>query len=291
MRALVDDPAEPVPARTPRRRRRRRWLVVAAVFAALLLGVGSCAVVRWQSRGPDEASVSDALGRFRASSTTVVAESVQGRPAAGVYTYAGTGEEELSFAGTHQAEGPSIPGTVTYGDDDCWTFQIDYNTFHRQTWDWCARDGRMVELGGTTQQKFDFVAFKVDEHSTFSCDPPFVVVDPRAEPGDTVAVSCRGHSETTDSDMLSSGTNRFAGRETIDVGGRPVDAVHYIAERTMSGDQTGTEHSEMWFAADTGLPLRNERTITVVSPAPSPLDSVTYTEHGSWALQSLTPQT
>ncbi len=67
--------------------------------------------------------------------------------------------------------------------------------------------------------------------------------------------------------------------------------MHYVSERTLSGDQTGTEHTEMWFAVDNGLPLRNERTITVVSPAPSPLDSVTYTEHGSWALQSLTPQT
>ncbi|HEX5095187.1 MAG TPA: hypothetical protein VFX21_04210, partial [Acidimicrobiia bacterium] len=144
-----------------------------AALVALTVGVGAYAFEMWRSRGPDEASVSEAVTRFRSSSTTVASEAMRVRPAAGVYTYAGSGEEELSFAGTHQTEGPSIPGTVTYGDNGCWTFQVEYNTFHRQTWNWCTRGGRVVELGGTTQQKFDFVAFKVDEQSTITCDPPF----------------------------------------------------------------------------------------------------------------------
>ncbi len=155
MRALVDTARETLeeiasdtaatPAPVRRRPRRRAWIVATAALVALTVGVGAYAFEMWRSRGPDEASVSEAVTRFRSSSTTVASEAMRVRPAAGVYTYAGSGEEELSFAGTHQTEGPSIPGTVTYGDNGCWTFQVEYNTFHRQTWNWCTRGGRVVE--------------------------------------------------------------------------------------------------------------------------------------------------
>jgi hypothetical protein len=38
------------------------------------------------------------------------------------------------------------------------------------------------------------------------------------------------------------------------------------------------------------MPLRNERELTVVSPAPAPLDSLTYTERSEWRLDSLEPR-
>jgi hypothetical protein len=247
-------------------------------------------VSRWSSRGPKEASVDDAVDRFRSSSSLAPPSGVL-QPRAGVYTFTGEGDERLSFLSTGQSQGPEMPGTIRAGKRGCWTFEIEYNSFHRQSWDWCVRDGRLVERGGTTHQQFDFVAFQVDETSDITCRPPFVVVDPVASPGAVRPVHCTGASKTTDTEMSSDGTSRFIGRESLDIGAATVPALHYRMQRAITGEQTGKERTDMWFAAADGMPLRNERRITVVSPAPAPLDSVTYTEQGAWQLASVTPRT
>ena len=59
----------------------------------------------------------------------------------------------------------------------------------------------------------------------------------------------------------------------------------------MSGDQTGDVAVDTWFAESDGLPLKETHDIRVVSPAPAPIDHVTYSERGSWRLTSLTPRT
>lgn len=260
-----------------------------AALTVTLAAAGGWFAWRWQARGPDEASVSDAVDRFR-SSSTVPRPALGLRPPAGVYTYAGSGEEHLSFLSTSQTQGPTIPGTVTHTTGGCWTFAVEYNTFHRQTWEWCARGDRLLESGGTTRQQFDFVAFTVDEHSEVVCDPPFALADREARAGAVVSTRCETHSDTTGTDMVSTGTVRFVGRETVDVGGAAVPALHYRADRTFTGDQTGRERTDLWLAERDGLPLRNTRDIQVVSPAPAPLDEVTYSERGEFHLTSLRPQ-
>jgi hypothetical protein len=287
----VDDVnAPPTDREIPHARQHRaRWLVAGTVLVVLIVG-GVWFAIQWLGRGPEEASVSDAVDRFRTSPTDPSPSGMLA-PAAGVYTYVGQGEEHLSFLSTSQPEGPTLPGTITHGDAGCWTFEIEYNSFHRQSWEWCEQDGRLVERGGTTYQQFDFGAFKVDDTSRVLCDPPFVAFDPGARPGDTAAVDCRGDSETIGTELSSQGTARFVGHESVDVAARTVPALHYRMRREISGDQTGEERTDMWFSADNGMPLRNAREIIVVSPAPAPLNSVTYTERGEWQLATLTPQT
>ena len=247
---------------------RRRWLIVGFVLVAVVMVSGALFVRRWRERGPDEASVSAAVDRFRSSSTTAGDAGIIA-PEPGVYAYRGEGDERLSFMSTSQTQGPTMPATVVRDSNGCWTFEIEYNSFHRQSWEWCEVGGQLVERGGTTHQKFDFVAFKMDETTTLVCDPPFVALNPRARVGDSVATHCSGHSETTGTDMSSVGTMRYAGRaRTSTSAGRHVPALHYIADRTLTGDQSGREHVEMWFAERNGLPLRNEREIVVASPAP-----------------------
>jgi hypothetical protein len=265
-------------------------LLVVVIVLAVLTVVGVWLAIRWNARGPDEASVGEAVERFRSSSTQSRAADVL-VPRAGVYTFSGSGEERLSFLSTSQPQGPVLPGTVTHGDSGCWTFQIEYNSFHRQTWDWCSRDGMLFEHGGTTHQQFDFVAFAVDETSRFTCDPPFVAVDPETEPGDAVTSRCTGRSGTSDTEVTSDGASRFVGRESVDIGGTPVPALHYEIRRNLTGDQEGDQRVDMWFAVADGMPLRNERELTVDSPAPAPLNSVTYTERGEFQLDSLEPRT
>ena len=57
----------------------------------------------------------------------------------------------------------------------------------------------------------------------------------------------------------------------------------------LRGDQSGGLQADIWFARTNGMPVRERHTISVVSPAPAPINQVTYTETGQWQLASLTP--
>ena len=245
---------------------RKRFWRVGAVLAVILTSAAVWTFHRWQARGPHQASVSAAVDRFRSSSTLPWAHRTL-TPAAGVYTYRGAGEEQLSFLSTTQSQGPELPATVVVDHDGCWTFEIQYNSFHRQSWEWCERGGKLVERGGTTHQKFDFVAIQVDETSQIVCEPPFVLLDPDARAGsarDALPGPIRDHRHRNV-------IRRFhpLRRPRYGAGRRCAPACAPLCRRpTLTGDQQGHEHLEMWLSPEDGLPLRNERDLTVVSPAP-----------------------
>lgn len=282
---MSDSDRATAPAIRPRRHRR----LVVAVAALLILGGVGWVVISFADRGPEPASVDVALSRFRSSSPSTM-PAVTLRPEAGVYEYVGSGVERLSFLGTTQAQGPTLPATVTHVSSDCWKFEIEYNSFHRQSWRWCLLDGVLVERASQTIQQFDFGVLKVDEESTFSCDPDNVVLDPTAIEDDEWPQRCVGHSSTTNSDVIVAGTLVYVGIDTVTVGNENLTAFRYRSNLTLTGDQTGSERVDMWFSTDNGLPVRNERTIRVVSPAPPPLNNVVYTEEGDWKLSRLTPE-
>jgi hypothetical protein len=87
---------------------------------------------------------------------------------------------------------------------------------------------------------------------------------------------------------VSSGSYEFVGDAVVVVGGTRVPAYHFRQERTVSGSQTGNQTTDLWFAKKDGLPLRNQRDQTVHTD--TPIGSSTYTEHGSFELTSLAPQ-
>ncbi len=266
--------------------RSRRW-VVGAVLVALVGTLGGAWWLRRQ--GPSRPSIGRAVDRFRSSRGESGADAR--RPQPGVYVYAGTGEERLSFLGTHQSQTGDLPGTVALGADGCWTSTIEYNSFHRQTWSRCTVDGRFVEHGNSTDQKFDFGPLSQSEHTEVVCDPPTTLADLANAPGDHDPLRCTGHSQTTKATMIQRGRVTYVGPATVVVGGRRVAAIHAKIDFAITGDQTGSTHEELWIARESGLPLRERRDIRVVSPAPAPLFHVTYTERGSWHLTSMTPRT
>ncbi len=98
---------------------------------------------------------------------------------------------------------------------------------------------------------------------------------------------CHGTSTGSSGEVISAGPYRYVGQEDLDIGGSRVKALHYQRSRTLTGGQTGTEDVNVWFDAQTGLPLRNQRVITVHSD--SLIGGVTYTEDGSFRLASMTP--
>jgi hypothetical protein len=271
---------------TTKPRRRRRLVAAGAIVVVVVLGVG--AVALWRRSGAHEASTGDAERRFHESSSTEPPAPKVLRPPAGVYVYRGSGTEHLSLPPKSQSQGPRMPATVTHRGDGCWTFRIDYSTAHWQTWIYCPRNGGLVELGGETFERWDFVVTKYDSTSTFACNPPSVAIRAALRTGDTWQQRCTGTSSGTKGAATTSGPYRFVGREDVDVGGVAVAAYHFSQTRTLSGSQTGTQTTELWFAVKDGLPLRNERNVTVHTD--TVVGSSTYTEHGSFALTSLVPR-
>ncbi len=246
-------------------RGRRRLLAVTVVI--VLAAVGGAGIAWWSHRGPTRPSIGGAVERFRSSGTSQP-ETSELRPPPGVYVYSGTGDERLSFLSTHQSQDGDLPGTVTPGVGGCWTFAIQYNSFHLQTWSRCPSNGRLVERGGTTDQKFNFGILSQSEHSAVTCDPPTTLFDPATAPGARHPVRCTGRSQTTKANMVQRGSVTFVGRTSVVVDGTRVAARHYVQDFRISGDQSGSQHEEAWFAVQNALPLREERTITVRSPRP-----------------------
>jgi len=268
-------------------RRRRRWpWVVLAVAVVVVAAVGGAVALLWGGRGADEASVDEAVERFRDNHDAGASGFLVPEP--GVYTYRGEGTERLSVLAANQQWGPRQPVTVTATESDCWTFRVEYSTNHVQETFYCARDRALEETGGRTTQRFDFGAFAVDDTQDFTCRPPGQAIRVAASPGDSWRQSCTGRSVERATTVTAAGTNTFVGRERVRVAGSSVEADHYRADRTLSGDQTGTERSDFWYAVQDGLPLRIRRDIRVESP--SPVGAVVYTERGELTIASLTPR-
>ena len=268
----------------------RRSGFIAVGLLVVVSSVVGLLAWRWNERGPSRPSVNGAIGRFRTASPGGTGTGLM-EPRPGVYLYKATGRESLSFMGTRQSQGPIDPGTVVLRPNGCWQFRVDFNSFHDQTWNRCSTGGKLMESGGTTDQRFDFVAFKASEHTDVTCTPRVVVADLAALPGARSPVRCTGRSQTTKTTFAQTGSATFVGRETVAVGATRVLALHTREDLRMSGGQTGEVKIDIWFAATDGLPLKEAHSLRVASPAPAPLNHVTYVESGSWQLTSMTPRT
>ncbi|HUI48728.1 MAG TPA: hypothetical protein VL119_08525, partial [Acidimicrobiia bacterium] len=149
---------------------RRRSVVALAVIGLVVVVAGSVFLILWRRSGAHEVSTNAARKRFEQSSSSSVTEPATNlavRPAAGVYVYRGSGTEHLSLPPKSQAQGPQMPGTVLLTANGCWTFRIDYSSQHWQTWNYCPRGGGLVELGGQTFERWNFVFTTYDSTSTF----------------------------------------------------------------------------------------------------------------------------
>jgi hypothetical protein len=261
-------------------------VIVALVAAVVVVGGATPFAIGWSHRGAKEASVDKAIANFRKSRGATNGGFL--RPAPGVYTFAGTGSEQLSLLATTQHWGPRIPVTVTQSDDGCWAYRVDYSTHHWQSVRYCAKGHLLQQTGDTSSQTFDFVAFKASDKNDVVCSPPADRIRTDAKPGATWPVTCNGHSESRGTRFRAAGTDTFVGIEQIAIGGELVPAYRYSVDRTLSGSQSGFERYDMWYSVLDGLPVKTNRQVRVKSP--SPIGEVTYTENGSFTLTSLTPR-
>ena len=86
---------------------------------------------------------------------------------------------------------------------------------------------------------------------------------------------------------VTAGPYRLAGTGVLVIGGTRVPAVHFHRSRTDSGGQRGTEEAEVWLDARTGLPLRLDQHLRVVTS--TTFGTSTYTQDGILRLTSMTP--
>ena len=284
----MTEPGSPeVAVPEPGRRHRHRARIVGAIVGVALIAGGATFVVLWNRGSSRPVSMEEARRRAGTPGTDQSAGAVAFRPAAGTYQYRGEGTEQLDKPPLTQTQGPDIPGTVTHLEDGCWSLRVDYSTSHWQSWDYCPAGSGLTENAGAFFQRLDLVVAKVDTSSTYTCDPPVDAIRATQQAGDHWTQECRGTSTGSDGEVISSGPYTYVGPESLDIGGTKVEALHYHRLRNLTGGQTGTEDVNVWFDAATGLPLRNQRVITVHSS--SLIGGVTYEENGSFQLASMTP--
>jgi len=265
--------------------RRARWPRVVAVVVVVLVAVAGLAF--WATRDRSR-PVSLDEARERAGSTTTRAERPDlALPEPGVYDYRGSGDESLSTPPLSQSEGPTIPGTVEHLDGGCFRFRLDYSNNHWQTWDYCRRGRDLVERGGQSWQRWTIGPTAITNLSTFDCGDGAPVLPAERTVGQKWSALCTGSSDTVSGEAISEGPYEFVGEEEIDVGGTKIRTAHFLRRREMSGAQKGSERADVWFAVDTGLPVRNQRTIEVATD--TPIGTSTYREVGELQLRAPSP--
>ncbi len=275
---FLGDAGWPAPVR---RSRRRRWPWIVGVLV-VLAGAGA-GVVWLTSSVARPVTLRQAETRLAKTGTE---EPDATRPAPGVYLYRGSGTEKLSLPPMSQTEGPSIPGTVTVQGSNCFVFRVDYSTHHWQTWKYCLRGGSLWETGGQSWQLWSIGPLNVTNLSSFTCAHS-MAVPKEASLDESWASSCTGTNTSVKGTTVSAGPYRFEGFTTVSVAGTDVRAARFLRLRTDSGAQQGTERSEVWFSASTGLPLRLQQDIKVTSA--TPFGTSTYTQVGVLAIESMAP--
>jgi hypothetical protein len=219
------------------------------------------------------------------SPTEVVSD--QTRPTPGVYENEGSGTESLSVPPLSQEQGPLIPATVELNGEDCWRYRVDYSTNHWQEWDYCRTELGLEETGGRSWARWSIGAIDFTNLSDFECDAGTPLMPNDREIGQEWPARCVGSGDAVDGESVSEGPYRFLGDEDLLIGGTETRVAHFLRERTMSGSQVGTEEAEVWIDIETGLPVKNERTIEVESD--TPLGTSTYRDEGSYQLADLKP--
>lgn len=255
--------------------------------AVLIVAVGTFGFF-WFHGGAGPLAPAVAVERFR-HETGNRGQTIGPGPAQGIYSYRGSGTETISVPPKSQSEGPELPGTVVDEPGGCFEFRLDFSDAHWQSWTYCTHDGNLVTSSKAGYYLWNFVVFKVDDTSTYTCRPGTRTVPAAVVVGTNSPVTCIGsndHLSTGPVHMI--GTSRVLATSTLSVGSERIPAVLIREDVRFSGGQQGSNSADTWYSVATGLPLRGIWT-TVVS-TPSPVGVSTLRAHGSFVLTSTVPQ-
>ncbi|HXG76385.1 MAG TPA: hypothetical protein VNJ53_07435 [Gaiellaceae bacterium] len=249
-------------------------LAVAAGVVGLAVGALAGGWYLFLRDTAEPTSVEEAVTSFR--------EQTEGEPhdspvPPGVYEYATDGYERTdALTGvTHRYPRRS---TITVTADACGVrLRWDVLRGRSTTWTFCVAD-QDWEL---REQDERHTFFGRTERTTYACAvPPFRL--PGGREGRTLPVSC------TTGDAEERGELAILGRERVRVGRRAVPALHVRKTSTFSGAIRGSARYDLWFARDTGVPLR--LVLRSETANDSAVGEVRYAEEVTLRLLSLAPR-
>ncbi len=277
--------AQNAPPRLRRRHRVRRVVIVVIVVLVALLSVPVISYIFRSKPGP--VSLGSAGRLFRATTTTVPRPKVFALPPAGVYRASGSGFEQIAVPPDTIHDSAAMPVTVSYLPDGCWRWHLDYSTAHWHEYDFCPHDGRLLLTAQRNSLTVNLGLTSITNLAKFSCDPPSPIVVDQPRTGEVYAHRCTGTNTAAAGVSTAAGPVTLIGVTTVDIGGKPVEAIALTRRQKITGGQSGTLDEEWWFARSTGMPLREVRNYHLSTS--SPVGSIAYTEAGDWELNSMTP--
>jgi hypothetical protein len=135
--------------------------------------------------------------------------------------------------------------------------------------------------------RWDFVVLRIDDTSTYPCQPAAVTIPATIVIGSRHAESCIGHNDHLSIGPVHMiGTSTVAAVSSLRVGNGTERAVLIREHVRFSGAQQGSNSAATWFFEVTGLPLRGTWSTEVSTP--SPVGTSTLKVHGQFSLSSLT---
>lgn len=247
--------------------------MVVVALAAVAIG----AFVLWP-RGTTEISHQQAVDDFRErSGSTSPVSSDASTPAAGVYTYAADGREEVKL-GPLPSENRPFPETVTAVVVDsgaaCFDWTLNIFAEHTEQTRYCT-DPTLRLDAHTKHQRIGALS----PTATMTCDPNTLV----APDGVAAALQCSLNLSGGPASVSAtlSGTATAGPAESLTIGGVEVATTPITVRYDVSGDLDGTWTETTWWSAN-HLPVRVERDLDLSGPA-------TFSETSHLELRSLEP--
>lgn len=281
---VPSDGGTPLPS--PKRHHRVRTAVL--LLLGVLLALVAVAVVSYLLRSKPGALSLRAAGRsFHATTTTMPTPKDFALPPAGVYRASGSGFEQLAVPPETIHDSAVMPVTVSYLPHGCWRWHIDYNTAHWHEYDFCPHDGQLLLTAQRNSTTVNLGLTSITNLAQFTCSPPSPIAVERPRTGEHFTFHCTGTNTAAAGVSTASGPVTLVGVTSVRVGGKEVPAIELTRHQKITGGQSGTLDETWWFAASTGMPLREIRDYRLSSS--SPIGPVAYTERGSWRLDSMTP--
>jgi hypothetical protein len=270
--------------------RRHHWVRTSLLIAgSLVIVIVAVAVGSYIFRDPPgPKSLGASTRQFKATTTTAPTVGRLALPAAGVYEATGQGAERITRPPDSQRDGPVMPITVSYRSNGCWLWRIDYNTASWHEYEFCPHGTELLLVAQSNYQSWNFGLVSITNLARYKCDPPSPILVQSPKPGETFTQRCTGTNTAVPGPSVAAGTVTVVGVKTVLIGKTPVRAVEMTRSQTISGAQYGVLDESWWFATSTGLPIKAERDYKLVTS--SAIGKITYTESGSWQLNSLTPR-
>jgi hypothetical protein len=199
-------------------------------------------------------------------------------PEEGVYIYRTTGGEQVSVFGAKHDYPSRTYSTVRHAGGCRWEQRNDVIEEHTDVRKVCSKRDELLQVAQARYVTF----FGQREGDELACEPWASFHGLEDAKGATSSSVCRGD------DGEAHLTRTFVGMEPMVIEGEIVQAVRVHLDGTITGTHEGTSTDDLWLSRRTGLPLRWDRTVDIVSSAYGA--DVRYTEDASFTIESLDPQ-